>query len=164
MPEKFDKKQLHAAILDALSTLVENAKRAMLVAYETATHEENIAENKYHTLGLEAAYLAQGQARRLAECEADLLAFQNSVPRDFTADDAIALGALVQLQDEDHHRQFLFLGPAAGGLKVVLDGTDIMVITAAAPLGQALLNAGVGDQVSVRLAARPKHYEVLALF
>jgi len=34
------------------------------VAHETATHEENIAENKYVTLGLEAAYLATGQARR----------------------------------------------------------------------------------------------------
>lgn len=164
MPEQFDKKQLHVAILDALSTLVENAKRAMLVAYETATHEENIAENKYDTLGLEAAYLTQGQARRLAECEADLLAFQNSAPRDFTDDDAISVGALVQLQDEDLQRQFLFLGPAAGGLKVVRDGIDILVITPAAPLGKALLNAGIGDQVTVQVAARPKHYEVMAIF
>jgi hypothetical protein len=40
------------------------AEQAVRAAHETATHEENIAENKYDTLGLEAAYLATGQARR----------------------------------------------------------------------------------------------------
>ena len=54
MPEVFDKHQLHGAVLAALQALVDNARQAVLTAYESATHEENIAENKYDTLGLEA--------------------------------------------------------------------------------------------------------------
>lgn len=164
MSDAFDKQQLHQAVLAALQALVDNAKKAVLTAYESATHEENIAENKYDTLGLEAAYLAQGQARRLAECEADLLAFQNSLPRVFNADDVIAVGALVRVEDEDGLQQVLLLGPAAGGLKIHWDNQIIRVVTPAAPIGRALLNKVVGDSVSVSLGNARKQYEVIAIF
>lgn len=164
MPDLFDKKLIHEAITDALKNLVENAKSAMLLAYETATHEENIAENKYDTLGLEAAYLAQGQARRLAECENDLAAFQNIAPRPFETGEAVAIGALVHIEDEDGNGQYLFLGPAAGGLKIVSGGRDIVVVTPSAPLGKALLNTGAGDTVTLHLAATQKQYEVVAIY
>lgn len=163
MNQSIDKQQIHAAVLAALKDLVENARAATLRAYETATHEENIAENKYDTLGLEAAYLAQGQARRLAECEADLIAFQNLTPRTFTQDDAVAVGALIQLEDEDGETQFLLLGPAAGGLKITWNGLDIVVITPHAPLGKALLRAAVGDEIAVTPGAKQKRYEVIAI-
>ena len=51
-------------ILEKLSVDLDIAQRAAQTAYETATDEENIAENKYDTLGLEASYLAAGQANR----------------------------------------------------------------------------------------------------
>ena len=164
MPETFDKKQIHDALVAALEGLVENAKSAMMRAYETATHEENVAENKYDTLGLEAAYLTQGQARRLAECEADLAAFRNISPKQFTGDDAISIGALVRLEDEAGDEQYVFLGPAAGGLKISLGDVDIVVITPSAPFGRALLNTCVGDAVAVQVAARKQTYEVTAVY
>ncbi|MDY7065315.1 hypothetical protein PsexTeo8_17450 [Pseudomonas extremaustralis] len=48
-------------ILEKLAADLDIAQRAAQTAYETATHEENIAENKYDTLGLEASYLAAGR-------------------------------------------------------------------------------------------------------
>ena len=45
-------------ILEKLTVDLDIVQRAAQTAYETATHEENIAENKYDTLGLEASYLA----------------------------------------------------------------------------------------------------------
>lgn len=164
MATGFDKTQLHGAVITALDALVENAKKAVQLAYDAATHEENVAENKYDTLGLEAAYLTQGQARRLAECEADLAAFKNIQPKVFSPGDAIAIGALIQLLDEQDQCRFFLLGPAAGGLKVPFNHRDIVVITPSAPLGKALQNCRVGDEVSVKLAARPKHYEVVAVY
>ncbi len=164
MPTAPDKKQLHDAIVTALQALVENARIAVRTAYDAATHEESIAENKYDTLGLEASYLTQGQARRLAECEADLAAFQNIPVRHFSLDDPIAIGALVQVEGDSGQRQTLFLGPAAGGLKIEWDGSDILVITPLAPLGRALLNTSVGDQVTVQMAGARRQYEVLAVF
>jgi hypothetical protein len=58
------KPTVHQLILDKLRIDLDIAERAAQTAYETATHEENIAENKYDTLGLEASYLAAGQAKR----------------------------------------------------------------------------------------------------
>ncbi len=164
MSTPFDKNQVHAVILAALEALVVNARNAMQVAYETATHEENIAENKYDTLGLEAAYLTQGQARRLAECEADLAAFRTLVPREFSDADAIAVGALIEVEDDGGAAQWLLLGPAAGGLKVTVAGREILVITPSAPLGKALLHREAGDSVTVNVAARPRRYDVIALY
>ena len=59
-----DKFLLQQQVLERLGEDLLQAEQAIRAAHETATHEENIAENKYDTLGLEAAYLATGQARR----------------------------------------------------------------------------------------------------
>lgn len=61
-----DKFLLQQHVLERLADDLLQAEQAVRAAHETATHEENIAENKYDTLGLEAAYLAAGQARRAA--------------------------------------------------------------------------------------------------
>ncbi|MDV3442657.1 transcription elongation factor GreAB, partial [Pseudomonas otitidis] len=47
-----DKAHLLRLILDRLADDLQLLQRAAQTAYETATHEENIAENKYDTLGL----------------------------------------------------------------------------------------------------------------
>ena len=59
-----DKPHLLALIVATLAHDLDVLTRAAQTAYEAATAEENIAENKYDTLGLEASYLATGQARR----------------------------------------------------------------------------------------------------
>ncbi len=59
-----DKFLLQQRVLKRLAEDLVQVEQAAREAHETATHEENIAENKYDTLGLEAAYLATGQARR----------------------------------------------------------------------------------------------------
>jgi hypothetical protein len=53
-----DKFLLQQQVLERLAEDLLQAERAMRAAHETATHNENIAENKYDTLGLEAAYLS----------------------------------------------------------------------------------------------------------
>lgn len=59
-----DKLLLRQQVLGRLAEDLLRVEQAAQIAHEAATHEENIAENKYDTLGLEAAYLATGQARR----------------------------------------------------------------------------------------------------
>ncbi|MBA55536.1 MAG: transcription elongation factor [Pseudomonadales bacterium] len=161
MPTTIHKHQLHAVILTALKELVDNAQAAVDRAYEAATHEENIAENKYDTLGLEASYLTQGQARRLAECKADLAAFEALQPKTLSGNDKVSVGALVTLLDENECEHRFFLGPAAGGVKVRFNDCDIVIITTAAPLGKALLNSVAGDEVVVKITDKQTCYEIL---
>jgi len=163
MPTDIDKQQLHSAIIAALQALVDNARQAVDRAYEAATHEENIAENKYDTLGLEASYLTQGQARRLAECEADLMRYQALPVKAFAEDDTVAVGALLQVVDQQDRVQTFFLGPAAGGVKVRLHEHDIVIITASAPLGKALLGSHLGDEVTVQIGGTQSRYEIIAV-
>ena len=51
--------------------------RAAKASHAEATAEENRAENKYDTRGLEASYLATGQANKVLELEAAIEAFSD---------------------------------------------------------------------------------------
>ena len=147
-------------VLEKLSADLDIAQRAAQTAYETATHEENIAENKYDTLGLEASYLAAGQARRVEEIKQSLTLCQNVALRAYDDQRGIELGTLVGLEDEDGRQQWLFLAPDAAGLKVDVVGQPVTVITPRSPLGKSLLGKRVDDEVEIRVAGTRQHFTV----
>ena len=144
-----NKQSVCQLILQQLRDDLEVAVRAAQTAYETATHEENIAENKYDTLGLEASYLATGQARRTAEIRQALLTYQQMVLRDYDPARGIQVGCLVTLEDEDGQQRLLFLGPEGAGLKIGEGDALVTVITPRAPLGQQLVGKRIDDEVSL---------------
>ncbi|MCY1285553.1 hypothetical protein D9M68_408150 [compost metagenome] len=148
-------------IVAALEADLALAQRAAQTAHETATHEENVAENKYDTLGLEAAYLAAGQSRRVEELRQALAAYRQLRLRPFEAARGIQLGAWVVLGDEDGGEQQFFLGPDGAGLKLPCDGQAVRVISPHAPLGQQLLGKGVGDEVLLGSGRQARVLEIL---
>jgi len=148
-----NKHALRQAIVDHLRIDLDTARRAAQTAYETATHEENVAENKYDTLGLEASYLATGQARRMEEIRQALLLYEGLVLRAPEGDLGIALGALVRLDTDSGHGVWFFLGPEAAGVKIALEAVTVTVITPRSPLGQSLLGKEIGDEVRLAGAA-----------
>lgn len=142
-----DKTAVRQQILSQLERDRELALAAALTAREAATHEENIAENKYDTLALEAGYLAEGQSKRLQEIIAALQAWQNMPLRTFDDETPIQVGALVTLEDTQGQQRALFLGPDAAGLRVSDKGKEIMVITARSPIGTQLIGKLCGEDV-----------------
>ena len=58
-----NKTQLLKQIVSCLSESLGILEKAARASHEEATHESSKAESKYDTRGLEAAYLAGGQAR-----------------------------------------------------------------------------------------------------
>ena len=157
-----DKNLLLQDVLSHLQTDLEQASLAALSAHEAATHEENVAENKYDTLGLEAAYLASGQARRVEELRQTLITWRQLRPRPFDINQGIELGALVQLAAEDGHEQWLFLGPPGASMKLQLADQTIQVLGNTAPLGKLLLGKKPGDEISLPAGSRQQIFEVLA--
>lgn len=155
-----NKQAVQQLILDKLQIDLDVAQRAAQTAYETATDEENIAKNKYDTLGLEASYLAAGQARRVEEIRQALMLCQNLEIRAYDAEKGIQVGTLLALADENDRQQWLFLGPDAAGLKVYLVGQLITVITPRSPLGKSLLGKFEGDEVEILVAGTRQHFEV----
>ncbi|MBF7141566.1 MULTISPECIES: GreA/GreB family elongation factor [Pseudomonas] len=156
-----DKQALQRLIVEALERDLDVARRAAQTAYETATHEENIAENKYDTLGLEASYLATGQARRMSEIAQALTALRALPATRHCPDRGLQLGDYVVLENPDGHVRALFIGPDAAGLVVHTDNSPVTVITPRAPLGQALLGRQEGDEVQVQVAGKLQTYVVV---
>lgn len=159
-----DKALLLREIIKLLDSVHQGAVDAAMLAYNTATHEENVAENKYDTLGLEASYLAQGQAQRVEECTNELAAFKALEPIEFSDPFPITIGALIVLKDDQGAEQYLFLGPAAGGVKFIYDQMEITIITPSAPLGQALLGHFVDDEIDMNIAGQKTTYEISAIY
>lgn len=140
-----DKQQLHQRVISRLQDDLASAERALRTAHETATHEENVAENKYDTLGLEASYLALGQARRVEEIRAALAAWIALPVADYEQTQGVRLGVLVELQNQQGSRQRLLLGPDGAGLKLAEAAGEIILITPHSPLGQRLLGLAEGE-------------------
>src|SRR3989442_12715479 len=105
--------QVIATLNENLSVL-EKAARA---SHAEATHESSKAENKYDTRGLEAAYLAGGQARQAAEILKSIKVYASLSVKEFGATDAIDLSALVELETAGEVGTY-FIGPCSGGLEV----------------------------------------------
>jgi transcription elongation GreA/GreB family factor len=160
MRSTMNKSSVLELIIAKLKVDLDVAQRAAQTAYETATHEENIAENKYDTLGLEASYLAAGQARRVEEIRQSMVLFQNLSLRPFDEQRGIQIGDLLSLEAGNGSQQQVFLGPDAAGLKIYQDDFLITVITPRAPLGQNLLGKAEGDVVEITINGARQSFEV----
>ncbi|WXL25325.1 GreA/GreB family elongation factor [Ectopseudomonas mendocina] len=158
-----NKSQLLSSVIMQLQDDLEQAHKAALSAHETATHEENVAENKYDTLGLEAAYLASGQARRYEEIRKALMQWKQLVLRPFSEQQGIQLGNLVELVDTQDQRRWLFIGPNGASMSLRHEGASVQVIGPLAPLGHALLGKAPGDEVDLKLNVSTR-YEVLSVY
>lgn len=155
-----NKQQLVHLIVDRLEADLDIAERAARTAYEAATHEENIAENKYDTLGLEASYLAAGQARRVEEIRQTLALYRKWSVRPFDEVRGIQVGDLVALLPAQGPLQRYFLGPDGAGLKLEAPDGIVTVITTRAPLGQNLLGKLEGEDVEIQVNGARQWFEI----
>jgi transcription elongation GreA/GreB family factor len=142
-----------------LALLTEAAK----TAHAAATHTECIPDNKYDTTGLEASYVAQGQANRAAEIRLTLERYRALALRSFDEETGIRLTAYVTLKAENGTLRRVFLGPDAGGLKVIAGAVECIVITPESPLGRALLGKVGGDEVHVGNGDSRKTFTVVSV-
>ncbi|GEM_PF-381469 len=137
-----------ALLVESLRTEVtrryDRAVAALAGAHEAATGADTKAENKYDTRGLEASYLAAGQAEQAEELQRGLSALEAFEFRDFDFDDEIGTGALVEAEKDDELLYYL-LAPAGGGLVLTADtGENITVLGPVAPLTMALKGKTAG--------------------
>src|SRR5512146_1703579 len=112
-----NKAQILKQIISRLNESLEAVQKAARAAHAEATHESSKAESKYDTRGLEAAYLAGGQARQAREILDSIEVYETLKAREFALGEPIDLTALVEL-DTDGARGFYFIGPKNGGLEV----------------------------------------------
>lgn len=156
------KNQLIKLIITGLTESLNVLEKAARASHEEATHESSKAESKYDTRGLEAAYLAGGQARQAKEILDSIKAYEALVPRGFTPGEPIELTALVEV-DADGTRSTYFIGPKGGGLEITHRRKEIMVITPQSPLGQNLMGRKEGQRWAAKVGGSTVKYHIVSV-
>jgi transcription elongation GreA/GreB family factor len=157
-----EKTQIIKQIAARLSKSLGVMEKAARASHSEATHESSKADNKYDTRGLEAAYLAGGQARQAKEILDSIKLYQSLAARDFAPGEAIDLTALVEL-DFDGARSTYFIGPRNGGLEIEFQRKAITVITPQSPLGQILMGKQAGQRWTAKLGGSLVKYQVVSV-
>ncbi len=139
-----DKAALVAALIAELRQRYDRAIAALAGAREAATGADTKAENKYDTRGLEASYLAAGQAEQADELARALHLVEHFNFPDFEPDDSISVGALVETEQGEELRHYL-LAPAGGGIILSTDEREtVTVLGPGSPLAAKLIGTTAG--------------------
>lgn len=152
-----------AKVIAKLSIELEEIQRRAIDTAEGATHEESRPENPKDTRGLEASYLAHGLAKRASELEQSInrLRFFES---EHAAESPIRTGSMVELEDEAGALHVFILLPCAGGHEVDMGDTLVRVITPQSPLGQALRDPFVGDELQIGRGSAAKEWHIVRVY
>jgi transcription elongation GreA/GreB family factor len=156
-----NKSTILALIIEKLSDEVKQLTTAALATHAEATDEENKAEDKYDTRGLEASYLAHGQSKAAEEAALAVAQFQALTSRSLAEGEPISLGALVAVEGKG--TSLYFVGPRAGGTEVTCDRREIMVITPQSPLGRQLVGRKQGDSVQLDLGGKRSEFRITSV-
>ena len=148
------KEQLITLIVEKLQRELANSEEAANNAHLAAIDDQSVAETQYDTLAIEAAYLAEGQTRRVQEIKIAIAAYQQIKLLDFNAHTPIALSAMVQLSQDEDKDHWFFIGPASGGFKASIGQQQFTVITPQSPIGGELLGKYLDDDILLQLGAK----------
>jgi transcription elongation GreA/GreB family factor len=157
-----NKAALLEQIVSSLSESLETLQKAARASHAEATDESSKAENKYDTRGLEAAYLAGGQARQAKEILDSIEVYGALKLKEFGPEAPIDLTALVELESEGMESTY-FLGPKNGGLEVEFEGQEVTVLTPQSPLGETLMGKQAGQRWTTKLGGRTIKYRVVSV-
>lgn len=157
-PESFvsslvNKRALLDRILVRLQAELDMLTQAALATHAEATDEENKAEDKYDTRGLEASYLAIGQSKAAEEAAQALAQFSALAVRDLKDGEPVSLGTMVVLEANGQSTHY-FMGPRAGGTEIEHEGRTVLVITPQSPLGRQLMGRRQGDTLQLDLGGK----------
>ncbi len=137
-------------IVDQLTQNIElqlqTMQEAARTSHEASTGEEGKAEGKYDTRGLEASYLADAQAEQCQTLQRSLHIFQSLTLDEFSSDEAVQGGALVETAINGEICYYL-LTPCAGGITIEHEGFDLITISPEAPLYQSLIGCRMGESI-----------------
>ena len=153
------KTALKTELVAVLTAALDAARASHAAAVAGAVDDEARPENDKDTRGLEQSYLARGQAARVAELDTATTETATFVIRRFQPTDAVAMCALVEVEEGDVTHRY-FIAPHGGG--TVLAG-GVQVVTLASPLGRALLGKHVDDEVELRLPGKLRTFVIASI-
>ena len=139
-----DKAKFYRLLLESLRNELHLALNASQDAADYATNDESRSDSQWDTQGLEASYLAAGQAgmaKKWADAIKELQSERNSI---LQSKEQVEIGALIECASWEGSDYFFFAG-VAGGHEVIIDSQAVTVVSPQSPLAHRLLGLRVGD-------------------
>ena len=110
-----------------------------------ATEGDMKQESKYDTRGIEAAYLAGAQKKRVEELKLDLRKLEDFLGFEFKKNDEVVLGSIVEVNMGKEVRRY-FVAPAFGGIQLHIGDESVYVISLISPMGDAMLGLSEDEE------------------
>lgn len=153
-----NKSLIKQALIEQLEASLAVAVQSAKHAHQDATHEQSKAETQYDSLGIEMAYLAEGQSKRIEALRQEIQVLKESIEP--ISNQKIQLGHLIKLENcDDESVLWVYILAVAGGNKVTLNNVDIQIVTPSAPIAKKLLKQSIDDIVSFDWQAT--EYEII---
>ncbi len=146
-----DKAYLVEQLAAQLRETARTARTAMVAANTEAREGATPAERREDSrVAQENSGLARGHRARLDRANAELAELERFRPQSFGLHAAVAVGAIVEVEDGAEGRT-LFVAPVGAGIELTGPGGDgfLSVVTPSSPIGRAVLGRRVGDVVEV---------------
>lgn len=158
-----DKAALMATIRIKLEAELSTLEEAARTTREGLVHEESRAENDKDTRGIEASYLARGQAERVEQMQETLARLRFLSLAAYGPDDPIGAGALVDVEIDEEAQSTFFLVPVGGGVAVDFGEREVKLITAISPVGKAMLGKLEGEDFEIRVRGAVREYVITSV-
>lgn len=159
-----DKRFLIEQLSDKLRQSAQIARKAGQAAADEARDGATAAEKRENArVAQEYAGLARGQAQRASRTQAELSALESFRPGPLPKGAPIALGAIVEVEEEGEGMgRTFFLAPVGAGVELTGPGGDgfLSVVTPASPVGKAVLGRRVGDMIEVTVQGEPRDWTI----
>jgi hypothetical protein len=135
---------------------------AAKATHEAATHEESRPENEYDTRGLEAAYLAGAQAKRVREINEVLTLFKTLPFADFGPGETVHVTTLVTIELDGKKSRILMM-PKGGGIHLKVDEEVIQIVTPQSTLGESITGYKAGETAEFEVGPKVRFCKILSV-
>ncbi len=157
-----DKKFLVEQLTEKLRESAHVARKAGQAAADEARDGATAAEKRENArVAQEYSGLARGQSERASRALAEISTLETFRPGPLPKGARIAVGAIVEVEDDGLGRTF-FLAPVGAGVELTGPGGDgfLSVVTPLSPVGKAVLGRKVGETIEVTVQGEPRDWTI----
>jgi len=158
-----DKRFLIEQLSEKLRESATVARKAGQAAADEARDGATAAEKRENArVAQEFAGLARGQAARASRTQLEISTLETFRPGPLPAGARIALGAIVEVEEDEGTGRTFFLAPVGAGVELTGPGGDgfLSVVTPLSPVGKAVLGRRVGETVEVTVQGEPREWTI----
>ena len=160
-----DKKKIIKKIIEKLRIDIEELEKNYERVREVVITAPGAMQSASDTTRMTESVIADKLQTTMSEKREAISIFETFFEEEinFNPTSKIQIGSLVEIESNDE-KQYFFLLPKIGGLKIEVDGKNIMTLTSEAPMTQAILDKKVGDKVEINIAEIQRNIEILKIF